>query len=418
MTKNSELAAEFARLNDALDRASDIASRILGDLAPGNDSDIPISRESVLDELGRLMRITTELRNLTGDINQEANSKAEPANLPRAQRLWESVRQRYKEALDVWENLGEAITGSMTTHLLAQHARDEGQIINEWMTTFPQEIDAQSAMSIVEEYGTFPRNEQETSLALTADPTSEQLQQEVSDKYLLQLKYSLGMTQAQIGRLMGVGQAAAATRLGRACDRLEPLIARARLLKKAAESGLDLRIGSESITNDFAIQWSHPPLSTDWNDGTQVEIVKTTVLVNMISMGLDRVYNNQASTAELRKHRAQFLSQIFQAGYTTGAGPVGATVIKESDQRNVTVISKERHLYFWAVGMYFPNLPNLFLQDNFSFSALLRQTVPQTESPDLSYPPEFRGFTDFRKMGEDVVEKVKTGQIPALLSHR
>jgi len=410
MSSDAELTAEFARLNNALDRASDIADRILGDFSSGNDNAIPISRESILDELGRLMRVTTELRKLTGELNLEANSPAQPANLSRTQTLWESVRDRYKEALDVWENLGETITGTMTAHLLAQHPRDEKLIKGEWEDIFPQEIDAQNAMEVVEVLGVHPRPEQMQAF-LYPNPTPDQLRQELSDKYLLQMYYSLGMTQTQIGRLMGVGQAAAATRLRRANDRLEPVIAKLRIARTAQAEGY--RVGwypsatryDSATKNRITIEWDHPPVIIRRGEDPPVVVIRTVGHVEVLRMPASFAKpQDMQELYERQREWHEFEPQLKQMGFWSSDNNVVGSSFKQRAYLHTT-----GELRFWAIGMYYADSANVGFMDNSSFVEALVAFQKGGKSEKITMDPNNPNiFTEIKDLGRMILEKTES----------
>ena len=224
MSTQELFGAEIARLELALDRASDEAERILYALAAERGiTSTEEPNESILTRIDLLRRVTAGLRSVKTELQQ--SSVYPTANLEHELGIWERARDRFNEAKIVWDDLGTTLTEVTTAHLIDKHCLSGDKLITEWQQAFPTYSDAGIAIRIVNGY---PSSSQD----------SDGYAIELSDKYLLQLRFMLGLTQSQIGKLTGVGQAAAASRLGRAIERLRPLVADQLLQNMASQESM------------------------------------------------------------------------------------------------------------------------------------------------------------------------------------
>jgi len=224
MSTQDLFGAEIARLELALDRASDEAERILYALAAERGiTSTEEPNESILTRIDLLRRVTAGLRSVKTELQQ--SSVYPTANLEHELGIWERARDRFNEAKIVWDDLGTTLTEVTTAHLIDKHCLSGDKLITEWQQAFPTYSDAGIAIRIVNGY---PSSSQD----------SDGYAIELSDKYLLQLRFMLGLTQSQIGKLTGVGQAAAASRLGRAIERLRPLVADQLLQNMASQESM------------------------------------------------------------------------------------------------------------------------------------------------------------------------------------
>jgi hypothetical protein len=227
MSTQDLFGAEIARLELALDRASDEAERILNALATEQRGITSTGEpnESILTRIDLLRRVTAGLRSVKSELQQ---SSAYPSlNLERELGIWERARDRFNEAKIVWDDLGTTLTEVTTAHLMDKHCLSGDKLITEWQQAFPTYSDAGIAIRIVNGYASGSQDSDGYAI-------------EQSDKYLLQLRFMLGLTQSQIGKLTGVGQAAAASRLGRAIERLRPLVADQLLQNMASQESMNI----------------------------------------------------------------------------------------------------------------------------------------------------------------------------------
>ena len=185
MSTQELFGAEIARLELALDRASDEAERILNALAAERGiTSTEEPNESILTRIDLLRRVTAGLRSVKTELQQ--SSVYPTANLEHELGIWERARDRFNEAKIVWDDLGTTLTEVTTAHLIDKHCLSGDKLITEWQQAFPTYSDAGIAIRIVNGY---PSSSQD----------SDGYAIELSDKYLLQLRFMLGLTQSQIG---------------------------------------------------------------------------------------------------------------------------------------------------------------------------------------------------------------------------
>jgi len=285
MSLKDDFTKGFSQLAIALDRVLADANQLLqilnreaGHAVSGPP--IQINREAIRDEIMRLHRVADELKIHAMQLRESSTDSGWTVDDTLNQ--WIRIRGIYENAGELWSNLGETLTSSMAIQLGSQHPRNPGDVRKLWEPHFPFEDDIDTAMALVDaNLGDYP-DEGPADTTITSH-------QELSDRYLLQLRYSMGLPQSMIGKLTGVGQAATATRLNRALERLILPVATQRLRATVKRDGLtlgpwkDSSLAVPSALRNIGVQVSQHSVRATKHDTN--EFLKNNYLINRVRGG-------------------------------------------------------------------------------------------------------------------------------------